>query len=148
MSNWNFSVMPFLLQVLLAALATRLLVRAKRSRSWPTVEATIVESRIKRRGANYEPQIVYAYAVDGKSYKSHRIAVGFSFARDKRSAERIAASYAKESRVVAAVDPKNHAYSVLARGIQTSHLVVAAFCSVLVLAGLFADLVLAGAFRT
>jgi hypothetical protein len=55
--------------------------------------------------------------------------VGFSFARDKRSAQRIAASYAKESRVVAAIDPANHSYSVL------------------VLAGLFAALASAGAFQ-
>ncbi|MDB5967558.1 MAG: hypothetical protein JWQ90_8 [Hydrocarboniphaga sp.] len=118
-------------------IATRLLARAKRSQSWPKVEGTIVESRVVGKGNTHAPRVTYTYAVDGRSYVGRRVAVGWAFSATGDYAARFVAAHAKGSRVAVAVDPGNPSYSVLAAGIQFSHLMAVAICGGCFLAVVF-----------
>lgn len=119
--------------------AIRLLARARRSRSWPKVEGTIVESRVVRRSNTSEPRVAYTYTVDGKSYVGRRIGVGWMLVAkgEGGSAERFVAAHAQGSRVAVAVDPRDPSYGVLATGFQPSHLMIIAFLVVFSLTGVF-----------
>jgi hypothetical protein len=125
-------------------IAIRLLARAKRSRSWPKVEGTILESRVVDKGNAHEPRVTYTYTADGKSYVGHRITVGWTLATTGKSAERLVAAHAKGSRVAVAFDPADPSYSVLATGFQASHLMIAAFLAAFSVTGAFSALLDSG----
>ncbi len=98
--------------------------RGRRSRSWPTVSATVTAARVVIGGKNWVPRIDYAYVFEGRAYTSHRRSLGITISRDRGTAESIVAACPVGSTVVASVDPNDPAYAVLVPGIGGGHLLM------------------------
>jgi hypothetical protein len=121
-------VVPYAMPASALVAAIWLVIRVRASRSWPSVEAMIVETRIKK-GKTNEPKITYTYTFNGTSYTGKRITIGLPWATSGDYAERTVAAYPKGARRVAYVDPGNPPYSVLMRGFQAGHWFVLVMCA-------------------
>ncbi len=129
----------FVLPAVVLALAIRMLLRARRSVSWPTVEATILESRVlERKKRTFEPSVVYVYATGGQRLTGRRLWVGLTFATSGGWAQRIVASYPVGTLVRAAVDPGDPGYSVLVTGLRFQHVAAVLLSAVFTIMGLVA----------
>ena len=134
-------LLPCLIPMVVWAAATVLLLRAKRSSTWPRVEAVVVESRVKRQGNTSKPIVVYTYAVDGQHCSGHRIIVGPSFSISGDWAKRTVERFPQGARVSASVDPARPTYSVLTPGVHGLHIVAVVVSSVFAVALLFVCLI-------
>jgi hypothetical protein len=93
-----------------------------RSRSWPSVDATIMASTVEEIGydpASYSPRIEYHYTIDGQSYVGRKISVGWEItfpwlwlaertSRDYVTGSIVSAYYSSENPVVAVLKPGMH----------------------------------------
>ena len=113
------------------------------SKSWPTVPGTITKSEIdiwrSDSKTHYQPDIVYAYSVDGKKYTSSKITVGDPpLDNNITPAKRLLAEYPVDREVTVYYDPEVPASSALEPGIQRSDYLLAAIAAIFFFAGLFA----------
>lgn len=117
--RWCFGLMALMIGPLHIIYGASVLTEARRSKSWPTAEATVLSSSVVEhkggRGTNYSPVIVYQYSVAHTRYTGNSIWLS-DFGADRAWAERIAEEYPNGAHVFAAYDPKNPARAVLKRG--------------------------------
>ncbi len=125
MATWIALTLQFAFTASVLLYAVPLLHRARHSRTWPTVRATVFDGRIVQRGStSFEPRIEYGYMIGDCQYVSRRSVVGLPLlAGAKRATELVRAS-PTGSAVVAAVDPGDPRYAVLIPGIQWVHVMV------------------------
>ncbi len=96
------------------------------SANWPTVPATITESRFGTNAPNADWAVVrYRYAVDGQDYISSRVAF-VGVIKDRAKAEAMLARYPLGAQVTAYVRPGQSNYAVLERTADTGTLRAAA----------------------
>ena len=94
---------------------------------WPTIKAQLVnygiveEQDIAGDGSWHYPNIEYKYTINGKEYTSNSIAIGFWLANIKFFATRLIKKQTSQKVVSVAYNPKNHAESTLATGLQLFH---------------------------
>lgn len=85
---------------------------------WQSVPAVVTASEVERDsdadGVSYRPFVSYSYEIGGRSYLGSTLLPGFevtyAFAR---SASSIAQKYPVGSKIYVAVDPQDHARSIL-----------------------------------
>lgn len=99
-------------------LSARQIMRARQSSSWPTVDATVVDSRVVGGGKGSRPKIRYRYQTADGSHESDRLVVGWTWNVSGRGPERIVEQFPKGSTVRVAVDPADQHYSVLLPGLR------------------------------
>ena len=84
--------------------------------TWPTVEGTIVGSRLETTRSSdttkYQPAIRYRYTVDGESHEGHGVSLVTS-STSRAKAETLLARYPMGSTVQVHVDPDNPGRSVI-----------------------------------
>ena len=112
------------------------------SKSWPTVPGTITKSEIdiwrSDSKTHYQPDIVYAYSVNGKKYTSSKITVGDPpLDNNVTPAKRLQAEYPVGKEVVVYYDPEVPASSALKPGIKTNDMMLAAITLLFLVVGLF-----------
>jgi hypothetical protein len=115
------------------------IVLARRSASWPVTSGTItrseiVESRTRRNVRLYESRIEYSYAVHGKAYRSDRVCSGAMLHTRGRAEERCA-KYPAGSPVRVFYKPSDPSRACLEATAETSNLMLAIGCGILLLAG-------------
>jgi hypothetical protein len=115
-------------------MALRNLVRAKQSGSWPTIDATVIESRVVIVSKGFRPKIVYRYQFGGRNYESARVMIGGMWGTSGDGSARLVQRFAKGSVAAVAVDPKSPNFSVLITGIRF-HQVFTAICCAVVFMG-------------
>lgn len=136
MALWIVLMFQFAFTASLLLYALPLLRRARRSRNWPTVRATVLDGRIVQRGStSFEPQIEYGYVIGGCQYVSRRSAVGLPLVASAKRATKVVRASPKGSAVVAAVDPADPRYAVLIPGIQGVHVMVVGVAANVVFVG-------------
>ncbi len=106
------------------------LVRAKQSGSWPTIDATVIESRVVVASKGSRPRIVYTYQVANQNYESARVVVGGMWGTSGDGSARLVERFAKGSVAPVAVDPKSPHFSVLMPGIRFHQVFTAMGCAV------------------
>ena len=110
------------------ALSIRVLLRARNSASWPTIDATVVEARVKEsKKGTFQPIIRYEYFAGGEQQSSRRISGGLPISVSGNWAQRTVDEFRLGSRVHAYVDPRNPGYAVLRPGIRPVHVVLVVF---------------------
>ena len=110
-------------------LPTRLITRARQSRSWPTVDATVVDARVVGTSKGSRPKIRYRYQTSDVPHESDRLVVGWMWGVSGAGPERIVGQFPKGATVRVAVDPAAPRYSVLLPGLS-GHQVLTATGSV------------------
>jgi len=99
-----------------------IVLRARRSTTWPTVPATMTESRVVQQGNARSPRLAFDYLASGQRHVGKRLWVGpRSIAVTGRWADRVAARYPMGAVVHVAVDPADPAYAVLEPGVKAVH---------------------------
>jgi hypothetical protein len=97
----------------LVALSLWLRTRSAQSRQWPSVEGTVLESRVDDAHLEFmKPVLRYRYAVDGRSYLGFRVAFsGYGISRQAMAS--LIRPYAAGQPVRVYYDPGNPASAVL-----------------------------------
>ena len=111
--------------VLALLLPTRLIMRARQSRSWPTVDATVVDARVVGTSKGFRPKIRYRYQTPDGPHESDRLVVGWMWGVSGGGPERIVGQFPKGATVRVAVDPADPRYSVLLPGLSGHQLLTA-----------------------
>ncbi|HSI51031.1 MAG TPA: DUF3592 domain-containing protein [Ideonella sp.] len=126
------ATVPVLSIVAVIALAlllpTRLIMRARQSRSWPTVDATVVDARVVGTSKGSRPKIRYRYQTPDGPHESGRLVVGWMWGVSGAGPERIVGQCPKGSTVRVAVDPADPRYSVLLPGLRFHQVATAIGC--------------------
>jgi len=123
------SVLPMIFGGLFLLLGVALLVvagrnerKAAESRTWPTAQGRIVESRMIEStstdsdgmtSTSYKPSIRYTYKVGGKEHEGDRLNRGMNLAYDLGTARRIIGRYPQEATVDVFYNPSAPAESAL-----------------------------------
>jgi hypothetical protein len=110
-------------------LPTRLILRARQSSSWPTVDATVLDARVVGTSKGSRPKIRYRYQTPDGPRESDRLVVGWMWGMSGAGPQRIVGQFPKGATVRVAVDPADPRYSVLLPGLK-SHQVLTAVGSV------------------
>jgi len=115
---------------------------SKQSAGWPSVQGTITKSEIetwRRDGKTYyQPNIVYAYEVNGKKLTSSKVTVGDPPSQTNMSpAKRIQNEYPVGSAVHVYYDPEAPASAALKPGIQKNDILLAVITGIFPLMGIF-----------
>ncbi|MEO7116844.1 MAG: DUF3592 domain-containing protein [Caldimonas sp.] len=134
MTRWIVAVCSITAIAPMLAYVLWVVIRASKSKSWPTVEATVVDSRVKGGGNTHAPLIEYSYVIDGQRYTSRRRSIGPAISVSGGWAAKIVAAAPKGSTIVASVDPRDPACAVLVPGIAGAHLLMLAVFAGIVLA--------------
>jgi hypothetical protein len=113
------------------------------SKSWPTVAGIITKSEIdiwRNDGkTHYQPDIAYAYSVDGKKYTSSKITVGDPpLDNNVTPAKRLQAEYPVGKDVDVYYDPELPESAALQPGTKTGDYLLAGICAIFFFAGLLA----------
>jgi hypothetical protein len=135
---WFIGAVFFIPGATLLVVALSHVIRARRSESWPRVEATILSSRVEEDETSYRPIIRFTYSVSGKAYESDRIRLGWPLSAVKEWAESVVARYSAGSRTTAIVDPDKQSFCVLERGVHTLLIGSIVFFGAFVLVGCYA----------
>lgn len=108
-----FSIAAALAGTALVALSLWLRARSSQSRQWPSVEGTVLASRVDDTHLEFmKPVLRYQYAVDGRSYVGFRVAFsGYGISR--QSMARLVQPYSLGQQVRVFYDPGNPASAVL-----------------------------------
>lgn len=123
--------------------AVIVLLRGKRSRSWPSVTGVVYWSGIESRAAEGEgsaveftPRIKYTYVVNGTEYENSRgVHSLLEEWGSKEWAEEVLRRFASGA-VVVFFDPRNPARSVLQPGVNRSYYAMLIICVLLFALGL------------
>jgi hypothetical protein len=109
------------------------LVNAERGRTmWPTVEGLVLSSKASpyvsgsSKGPNqlmYRPAVTYAYAIDGREYKSHRIGPSVWGTSSQSFVDDYLVRYRVHERVKVHYDPRDPAQARLEVGVETVHVI-------------------------
>lgn len=94
--------------------------RARASRSWPSVSGRVTESTldVERRADksdSYMPRVRYEYAVKGESYESSQLNFWGSIGGSRATAERTTARYPAGAQVTVYYNPETPSEAVLDR---------------------------------
>ncbi|MDX2415310.1 MAG: DUF3592 domain-containing protein [Bacteroidales bacterium] len=113
------------------------------SKSWPTVPGAITKSEIdiwrSDSKTHYQPDIVYAYSVNGKKYTSSKITVGDPpLDNNVTPAKRLQAEYPVGKEIIVYYDPELPESSALEPGIKTGDIMLASISILFFAVGLFA----------
>ena len=108
-----FTLVAALSGAALIALSLLLRARSSQCRHWPSVEGTVLESRVDDAHLEFmKPVLRYRYAVDGRSYVGFRVAFsGYGISR--RAMAELIRPYALGQQVRVFYDPGNPASAVL-----------------------------------
>lgn len=108
-----FTVAAALAGAALIALSLWLRARSSQCRQWPSVEGTVLESRVDDAHLEFmKPVLRYRYAVDGRSYVGFRVAFsGYGISRPAMA--RLIQPYTAGQPVRVFYDPGNPASAVL-----------------------------------
>jgi Protein of unknown function (DUF3592) len=106
-------------------LPTRLIMRARQSRSRPTVDATVVEARVVGTSKGSRPKIRYRYQTPDGHHESDRLVVGWMWGVSGAGPERNVGQFPKGATVRVAVEPADPGYSVLLPGLSGHQLLTA-----------------------
>lgn len=108
-----FATATLAIGVGLIALATWLRTKSTQSRSWPTVEGVIVDSRVDDASLEtMKPILRYEYVVGGRTFVGFRVSYsGYGVSRS--AMEALLAPYALGRSVRVHYDPRNPAHAVL-----------------------------------
>lgn len=98
---------------------------AKASKSWPSVDGVVIESRVETKKSNdrkdgptYKAVVVYKYEVGGEEFSSDRIWFGGEVSTSKRTQMRdIVKGYPEGQPTEVHYDPENPAEAVLQPGV-------------------------------
>lgn len=126
------------------AVAVGHLLRARKSRHWPMVPATILDANFSQGAKGARANISYRYVVAGRHYTGDRVVVGWMWGVSGGSVENLVARHPRGSSAHVAVDPEHPTYSVLTPGVNAHQIVSVVVCS-LVLSALAAVLGMAWA---
>lgn len=111
-----------LVGLVIATYGVRDLVKASRSASWPTVEGTIIRSRINTKsdsnGSTYEPDIEFRYTVGNQVYSSTCIRAGMRMSASQRFAAAFTSRFPEGTAVRIGYDPLDPASGILEPGIH------------------------------
>ncbi|HDM77820.1 MAG TPA: tetratricopeptide repeat protein [Deltaproteobacteria bacterium] len=102
-----------------------LVVKGYETKKWPSVDGTIVSSKLVRYGKKSRAKIVYEYQVNGQKFKSDRITVESLINITTRTAKSLARRYRAGEVVRVYYNPKDHKDSVLKLGVGNE---VKVFC--------------------
>jgi len=111
------------------------------SRSWPSVPGTITRSEVNiwrsDSKTHYQPDIAYAYFIDGKKYTSSKITVGDPpLDNNVTPAKRLQAEYPVGKEVVVYYDPELPESAALQPGTKSGDYLLAGICAIFFFAGL------------
>lgn len=134
MELWITALLVTAVNAALLLYTVRVVGRARSSRSWPTVQATVIDSRVVG-SKTFKPRIEYAYVIDGQRYTSRRISVGMAMSVSGNWAAEMVAACPTGSTMLVAVDPHDPAYAVMKTGLQGVHWLTIAVVGGLLLAG-------------
>lgn len=95
----------------------------KASEQWPTIEGTILESRVEYDGDNYNLRIRYRYNVLFEIFEGDAVTYR-GFSGDKRTLEGYVEKYPEQSKVLVYYDPADPENSVLEPGVDSSSYVL------------------------
>jgi hypothetical protein len=107
---------------------------ARETSRWTPVTSTILRARAKVKDDGYEPDIAYRYTIGGKDYESSQVSIFFAHGTTLEAVRRKAHKYSATQRVIAYVNPANHAEAVLEPGPQPFHAAVAFMIGLLFIA--------------
>ena len=108
---------------------------AKASVNWPTTTGRITASEVKKVVFRRQPQVTYAYSVNGTAYVSQR--VSFAGGYKPKEVDPVLARYPVGGEVMVAHDPQNPAEATLETGANkqvTAQLNVLLVCFFLIVA--------------
>ncbi|MBN2763381.1 MAG: DUF3592 domain-containing protein [Bacteroidales bacterium] len=113
------------------------------SKKWPTVSGEITRSEVKvwrsDGKTHYQPDIAYAYSIDGKNYNSSKITVGDPpLDNNVTPAKRLQAEYPVGKEVVVYYDPELPESSALKPGNKAGDYLLAGFAAIFFFVGIFA----------
>lgn len=102
---------------------------AKASTSWPKAQGVITDSRVHSSrdsdGAmSYQPDVVYEYSIQNRSYKNQTIKFGENSYSNHSDAEYYVTRYPKGKKVSVSYDPKRPDKSVLEPGVTGGSYIV------------------------
>jgi hypothetical protein len=123
--------------ILLNAAGSRWLA-ARASRSWPSTEGVIIESRLTSNCSYCRPFINYRYVVNGQSFVGNHLVAGPQDYYNRGEANTKTHSYAVGRRLAVYYDPKDPAVSCLEPGVlRWFTYLYLTFAACLMSAGLF-----------
>lgn len=115
---------------------------AKASKSWPTTDGEVIESRVKRvksnrrKGDSYQVEIIFEYEVEGQRWTSNRPWFGSDIAtNDPNMVQGFVNECPKGKDVTVYYDPENPAEAVLQPGASISSYFMMIFGAVFALVG-------------
>lgn len=89
--------------------------------TWDSIPATVVASRLREHsgddGTTYSADVLYAYQVDGREYRSNRYAVFGGSSSGRKGKYELLNRYPAGARVTAYVNPHDPSEAVLERGL-------------------------------
>ena len=92
--------------------------RARRTAAWPSVPGTITRSQVARGDESFEPDIAFAYNVDGVAHEGREITSGPSIASSTEvAATRRIARYPVGTAVSVSYDPNRPSAALLEPGL-------------------------------
>lgn len=122
--------------VIALAVSVRNLMRARQSRTWPTVEGTIVEAQVVARNKGSRAKIVYRYRVAGTDYEGTRVVIGGQWDTNHDGAAKVVRRFPQGSTAKVALDPADPGYSVLVPGLGFQQVLTVIVCTIILLATL------------
>lgn len=101
------------------------LTTARRARSWPTTEGTLLSSKcvkyhVMSEGSSFFTHVNYRYTIAGKSYPGDRLAFGYTGSGWRRPNQKIADRLSSARQVLVRYDPDKPSTAVLSYGLNGS----------------------------
>ena len=123
--SWAIISLFFVAGAGFTAIGVNGLARGFQSRSWPSTEASITQSKVERRTSRsgvdrttaYHAIVTYEFTVQGTSYKGDRV-TSSDMGRDSKTANRIVERYPEGSRTSVYYKPGEPSECLLEPGLQ------------------------------
>ena len=136
----TITVIPFLLIVLI--LIIREITNLIKSLSWPSTTGELIDSGVINSGSDggvYSANIQYQYAVNGRVYKSRRIAF-LRWWGSRKYAQKVVDKYSNNNHINVYYNPNNPRQSVLERKPNIGDIVLAGLGIVVIIVGAYLSL--------
>lgn len=115
-------ILASLAGLFLSIYATNSAVNAYKSKSWPTVEGTIITSEVVRH-SKYESHVIYTYSVDTLDFSSEKISLTPTAQyKYKEGAAKVTNKYPVNTKVKVYYDPNRFDFALLEPGIKGVHI--------------------------
>ncbi|RKH83280.1 DUF3592 domain-containing protein [Corallococcus sp. AB045] len=120
MMKWLMGLALLGIGVALAFAGGRMVYRSKVSRDWPTVQGTVVSSRVEtlrsKRAVSFRPDVSYRYEVNGIPYTSDTVAFDGHGAGGLAEAQAVSHHYAAGAPVTLHYEPEDPSVACLQCG--------------------------------